>query len=308
MTRVLTRTWRRLPRYTQRATRTVAALLLATFPASAAPAAQQELSRDFQKTISLAAGQSVRIENKFGEVKVHGESGRDVKIFAKIHVQGDDNARAQSLLDKIQISVEQTSQGLRIATVYPDAHLVHVEVFGLRIGGRPSYSVDYDVAIPSDAPLTIKNSFGSVNTTGVHGNSDLENSHGALVVRDSGPVRLNNSFGSVDLVGAVGDAFINNSNAPVQASDIKGALDLRDRFGSITVRNIQGAASIVGGNGAVNVSDAGSAAIITSFGNAEIRNIRGDLTLHDNNGNVDISPSAAPPTSPTASAMSPSPT
>ena len=38
-------------------TRTAAALLLATLPASAAPAAQEELSRDFQKTVSLGAGQ-----------------------------------------------------------------------------------------------------------------------------------------------------------------------------------------------------------------------------------------------------------
>jgi hypothetical protein len=290
MTRVPTRPWQHLPRYARGAARTAAALLLAVFPASASPAAaQQELSRDFQKTISLDAGQTVRIENKFGEVRVHGESGRDVKISAKIHVQGDDKDRAQSLLDKIQINVEQSGQGLRIATVYPDNHLVRVEIFGLRIGGKPSYSVDYDVAIPSDAPLSIKNSFGSVNTTGTHGSSDLDNSHGSLTVRDSGPVRLNNSFGSIDLEGAAGDTFINDSNGSVQASSVKGALDLRNRFGSISVRDIQGAATIAGGNGAVTLSDVGSATVTTSFGSAEVRNVRGDLTLHDNNGNVEIS-------------------
>ena len=122
-------------------TRTAAALLLATLPASAAPAAQEELSREFQKTVSLGAGQSVRIENKFGEVKVHGESGRGVKILAKIHVQGDDRARAQSLLDKIQINVEQTSQGLRIATVYPDAHSVHVDRLTVQRTARRARSI-----------------------------------------------------------------------------------------------------------------------------------------------------------------------
>lgn len=54
--------------------------------ATAAHSAQEEVSKDFQKTVPLGAGQSVRVEHKFGEVKVHGESGRDVKISATIRV------------------------------------------------------------------------------------------------------------------------------------------------------------------------------------------------------------------------------
>jgi hypothetical protein len=263
-----------------------AALLspFAVTQAAPANAGQEQVSRDFQKTMPLGAGQSFQIENKFGEVRIHGESGREVKISATIRVQARSREEAETYAQKVQIDVQQVGDGVRVRTIYPDD-----EQKWFHIGKNTSYSVNYDIAVPSDAQLVVKNSFGSVTTSGVRGKSDIDNSHGSLTVRDIGPARLNNSFGSIELAQTSGDAFINDNNGSVQASDIKGALDLRNRFGSITVRQVQGAATISGGNGTVTLNEAGSATITTSFGSAEVRNVRGDLTLHDNNGNVDIS-------------------
>jgi hypothetical protein len=249
--------------------------------AAAAPA-QQEVTRDFQKTLPLNAGQSFRIENKFGEVRVHGETSREVKISATIRVQAHSREEAETSSQKIQIDVQQTANGVHVRTVFPD------EGRWFNLGKGTSYSVNYDVAIPADAPLFVRNSFGSVTAAGARARTDIENNHGSLTVRDSGSARLSNSFGSVDVTGASGDTSINDNNGSVQATDIKGPLEIRNRFGSITVRNVQGAANITGGNGAIIVSDTGSASITNSFGGVEVRNVRGDLTLHDNNGNVDI--------------------
>jgi hypothetical protein len=262
------------------ATAVLALLPLAT---TAANLGQEQVTRDFQKNLALAAGQSFRIENKFGEIRIHGESGREVKISATIRAQADSRDQAQSFADKVQIEVEQTSQGVQVRTIYPESTR---NWFGHK---NASYSVDYDVAIPSDAMLFVKNSFGSVNAAGVRSQSEFDNSHGSLNVRDTGAARLNNSFGSIELTGAGGDTSINDNNGSVQASGIKGALEVHNRFGSITVRDVQGAADITGGNGAVSVSEAGSARIITSFGSVDARNIRGDLIVRDNNGNVDVS-------------------
>jgi hypothetical protein len=252
--------------------------------AAAANPGQQEVSRDFQKTLTLNPGQSFRIENKFGEVRIHGESGRDLKISATIRVQANSREEADSYSQKIQIEVQQEGDGVRVRTIYPDERHWYI-----RVGKNPSYSVNYDIGMPADAPLFVKNSFGSVTSNGVHAKSEIENSNGSVTVHDSGPARLTNSFGSVDLAGASGDSSITDNNGSTEATDIKGALELRNRFGSITVRNIQGAANITGGNGTVTVSDTGSANVTTSFGSADVRNVRGDLTLHDNNGNVEIS-------------------
>jgi len=268
----------------RRRTLLCAATLLAVTasPARAANPGQEQVTRDFQKTLFLGAGQSFRIENKFGEIRIHGESSRELKISATIHAQADSREQAQTFADKVQIDVQQTAQGVEVRTHYPEENR---NWFGRK---NASYSVDYEIAMPSDAPLFVKNSFGSVNATGVRGKSEFDNSHGSLNVRDTGAVRLSNSFGSIELSGAGGDASVTDNNGSVQVSQVKGALEVRNRFGSITVREIGGAASITGGNGAVNLTDAASASITTSFGSVEARNIRGDLMVHDNNGNVDV--------------------
>jgi hypothetical protein len=260
-----------------------AALPLAAKSARAAEPAQDQVTRDFQKTLTLGAGQSVRIEHKFGEVRVHAETGRGVKISATIRAQASSHEEAESFAQKIQIEVRQNSEGVRIKTIYPDE-----ENKWFHNSKHSSWSVSYDIGMPGDAPLTVRNSFGTVEASGIHGVADIENSHGSLTVRDIGAARLNNSFGSIELGGAAGNLIVNDNNGSVSVDSVKGTLEVRNRFGSITAKNIQGAATITGGNGTVTLADAASANVTTSFGNVDARNIRGDLSIHDNNGNVDI--------------------
>src|SRR5229473_5117591 len=282
---------RHLPNYRRESLRRAMAtgllsamLLSAAKPARAAAASQEQVSRDFQQTVTLGAGQSVHIEHKFGSVRLHGESGREVKISATIRAQASSHEEAESFAKKIKIEVQQTGEGVRIKTIYPED-----EKRWFHSSKNSSWSVSYDIGMPSDAPITVRNSFGGVEITGVHGAADVENGYGTLNVRDAGSGRWNNAFGSIELIGAGGNVSVSDNNGSVQVSDVKGTLEVRNRFGSITTRNIQGAATITGGNGAVTLTDAASANITTSFGSVEARNIRGDLLVHDNNGNVEIS-------------------
>src|SRR5208282_5875376 len=182
-----------------------AVLLVSAFPALASENwPQDEVTRNFDKTLTLGAGQSVRIEHKFGELKVHAEPGREVKISAVIRAQASSHEEAESFAQKIQIEVQQTGEGISIRTIYPPE-----ENKWFHISKHSSWSVSYDIAIPSDAPLNIHNSYGGVDVARVHGAVDVENGYGSLNVRDAGPVRLTNAFGSIELEGAAGNAVIN---------------------------------------------------------------------------------------------------
>src|ERR1700690_363729 len=174
-----------------------AMLLFSTKPVLAANSAQDQVSRDFQQSVTLGAGQSVRIEHKFGSVKLQGEPGRDVKISATIRAQASSHEEAESFAQKIKIEVQQTGEGISIRTIYPPE-----ENRWFHISKHSSWSVNYDIAMPTDAPLNIRNSFGSVDVVRDHAAVDVENGYGSLSVRDAGAVRLNNSFGSIELAGA----------------------------------------------------------------------------------------------------------
>src|SRR5713101_3641384 len=259
-----------------------ALLVLAGKPALAANLGQEQISKDFQKTVTLGAGQSVSVEHKFGEDRLHGEAGRDVKISATIRVQASSREEAESFAQKIQIEVQQSSEGVRIKTIYPEE-----EKRWFHLSKSSSWSVSYDIGMPSDAPLTVRNSFGGVDAIGIHAATDIENSHGSLIVRDLGAARLNNSFGSIELNGAGGNVSVNDNNGSVQVSDVKGTLEVRNRFGSITTRNIRGDLSIRDNNGSVEISSIGGAADITnSFGNVTFSDVRGGVNCTTNNGRV----------------------
>jgi len=174
-----------------------AVLLLTAFPALASGTwPQDEVTRNFDKTLTLGAGQSVRVEHKFGEIKVHGESGREVKISAVIRAQASSHEEAESFAQKIQIEVQQTGEGISIRTIYPSE-----ENKWFHISKHSSWSVNYDIAVPTDTPLNVRNSYGSVNIARVHGAVEVENGYGSLTVQDAGPARLTNSFGSIELTG-----------------------------------------------------------------------------------------------------------
>ena len=117
-------------------------LLMAVPLVRGANAGQEQVSKDFQKTVSIGAGQGLHLEHKFGEVKIHGEAGSEVKISATIHAQADSRAEAESFAAAIRIEVEQTANGVSIRTVYPESS-------GIFHRNKASYSVDYDIAVPA---------------------------------------------------------------------------------------------------------------------------------------------------------------
>jgi hypothetical protein len=250
--------------------------------ASGLQAAQDTATRNFEKTLTLGANQTLSLESKFGEVHIRGESGREAKITATIRAQASTQNEANKDADEIKIEVSQDTNGIRIKTVYPEDHVV------LRIHKSSSYTVDYDIKVPMDAKLWLRTGFGNTDIRGVQGWADVENSHGQLTSHDSGSTKLVNSFGPVEASGATGNVWIVNNNGSVQVSAIKGALDVKDRFASITVSNIQGQVAISNGNGAVELTDAGASAISNSFGSITARNIHGDLTVNNNNGQIDV--------------------
>src|SRR5260370_24347122 len=94
-------------------------LLSKAKPIRAANAGQEQVSRDFHQAVTLGAGQSVRVEHKFGSISVHGESGREVKISATIRAQAGSHEEAESFAEKIKIQGHQTRQEVPIQTISP---------------------------------------------------------------------------------------------------------------------------------------------------------------------------------------------
>ena len=70
---------------------------------------QSTATRDFKKELTLGEGQTFSLEHKFGDVRIHAENRREVKIAATIHVQSHSQAEADKFADEVKIEVSQDS-------------------------------------------------------------------------------------------------------------------------------------------------------------------------------------------------------
>ena len=260
------------------------ALLLA---AACAPIAfarnQQEVTRNFDRTVTLAPGRGLQIESKFGVVVVRGAAQKDVVVHATIRTAAGNPSEAEELANRIKIGVDETASGISVRTIYPDEHS------GWFNFKNRSYSVSYDITYPETAPLNIRNEFGDVRVSESKGGSRIVSGHGALVLKNGkGSQQLDNSFGPVEVSGNDGDVAISNGNGAITVSDVTGRVNVKDRFGRIIVTKAGQGATIVNNNGAITLTDSGGVSSITnSFGAVTATGVRGDLTIRNSNGAVE---------------------
>ena len=134
--------------------------------------AREEYTRSFAKTVDLRQGQAVLVEHKLGDIVISTHPQLDVTIRAEIHVSASDRARAEQFANGIEILTDLSSSVFSIRTRYPerpDSFLGFNNV---------SYWVRYELTIPENAPLEVRNAFGGVSVSGLKANGDIRTSHG----------------------------------------------------------------------------------------------------------------------------------
>ena len=161
---------------------------------------REEYTRNFDKSLNLRQAQSLRVEHTLGDIDIHTHPQQDLTIHAEIHVSATDRTKAEQFANEVQIVTESSSPEFVIRTRYPES--------GNRSfagGNALSYSVRYELTVPENTPLTVRDAFGSVSVTGLKAESKIATSHGSIVFRDGkGAQRLDDSFGSIDVINNAG--------------------------------------------------------------------------------------------------------
>ena len=88
--------------------------------AGAAPQ-REEYTRNFQKSVTLAAGQGVRLEHSNGDIVVRTHGSSELRIDASIRVSAASQADAAAFGNEIRIQVEPTATAIWIRTSYPES-------------------------------------------------------------------------------------------------------------------------------------------------------------------------------------------
>jgi hypothetical protein len=105
---------------------------------------------------------------------------------------------------------------------------------------------------------------------------------------ETAPLELRNRFGSVTVQKLRAPASINNGNGNVVLTQGSGRQRVENSFGNVEVIANEGDVTVVNGNGWVRVSDIGGSAEITNrFGDVRITNVAKALTVLGGNSKVE---------------------
>ena len=230
-----------------------------------------EVTETFSRTVRLGRDGTFNLENVSGDITITGSGSNDVRIDATKRARAADDATARAILQELRIDVAERGGSVDVRTEY------------LR---RRNYSgsVDYTVAVPRDASVSLHSISGAVKVTNVNGDLRAESVSGGIQTTGVRRVRLAKSIS--------GDVSIADSESDdLTAGTVSGNVVMRN----VKARIVE--MQTVSGDLRLNDVDTEHAEMRSMSGNLEYagrlsRSGRYEFQTHS--GNVRVTPMGAP--------------
>jgi Putative adhesin len=115
-------------------------------------------------------------------------------------------------------------------------------------------SLDLGITVPAGLPVSVSDSFGALDASGLRGTVALSDNSGDLTgSRLTGNVRLADIFGTLSASGLAGSLWLDNNSGDIRADGLTGDTRLQDSFGTISVTGLA-AADVVARNNSGDIS------------------------------------------------------
>lgn len=164
-----------------RTRRTPAAFAVALALLVVAPALAVEVQERFDETYELAAGGEVSVANVNGAVVVEGWDRDEVRVVAVKKAKASTRARAEEVLDRIEVRVTRSGDRLEIDTRRPSSSN---SVFSWLFGSGVSGDVSYTVSVPRRTDVEVDTVNGKVLVRGVEGHVEADTTNGGIEMAD----------------------------------------------------------------------------------------------------------------------------
>ena len=243
-------------------------------------ASQNQVGYSVGFSVPPAHGQ-VRVHSSNGNLTVSSGTGRRIVV----------HGRLSGSFVRPTFSHTWTAYGLNLN---PQCHVP-----------AGNCSLNLGLTVPARLPVSVSESFGTLDAQGLHGTVTLwDNSGGLTASRLTGNVHLSNSFGPVTASGLGGSIRLDNSSGDIQAAGVVGNTWLQDSFGTISVTGLA-AADVVAGNNSGDISLTFTKVprqvnVTDSFGNITLVLPAGSATYRVATRNSFGSTTVSVPRSPTA--------
>ena len=137
------------------------------------------------QTIKVGEGSGIDLNHLSGDIRVTVGSASEIKIDATKRVRHRDANEARRLLDALRVDVNNFNGRVEVRTIYPRRGQ-----FGYSGGNNISASVDYVIAVPPGATVSLKSISGDISVTNVKGEVRAETVSGDVNVTGTPNVAL----------------------------------------------------------------------------------------------------------------------
>jgi DUF4097 and DUF4098 domain-containing protein YvlB len=187
------------------------------------------LTEQVTKTVRLGRQGAFELTSASGDIVITGGSGDDVRIDATKRVWNPIDAEARAMLQELQVQITERTGQVDVRTVLPE--------------GRRNFSaaVDYTIAVPSGASVSVRSVSGDVRVTNVRGELRAETVSGNLVLSSLGQLRaLKSVSGDIQIDGTEGSDFtMSTVNGAVTARNLKArTIDLTSVSGTVRFTDV----------------------------------------------------------------------
>jgi len=189
-----------------------------------------------------AAGVSrIVIIGRAGSLRVEGRAGTQVQATGTACVSD------RALLNDTRLTAQRYGSELRIEALVPDT------------GMFQRAALDFEVTLPPNIPVMIKDGSGSLTIAGTY-DLTVDDGSGSLQIRNiTGNLSVDDGSGSISISNVTGDVRIVDGSGSIEVEHIGGSVTIpSDSSGSVDIRDVKRNVTIESkGSGSISVADVG---------------------------------------------------
>lgn len=232
-----------------------------------APALQAKIERTVEKTFTVQPGGTLNVQTQGGNIRVEPGASDKVEVVAREVIRANDDAEADRLLSKLELTIEQSGNDVSATAKYGE------RTSGWFSGGWPPVQVSFTVKVPSRYNAELRTSGGDVTIGDLTGKIAGRTSGGNVTVGTiDGEVNVSTSGGNVSLASASGRTKLSTSGGNIKVTRVGGDADVSTSGGDIVVKEVAGVLHASTSGGDVTATFAGP--------------LKGDCTLRTSGGDV----------------------
>lgn len=163
---------------------------------------QVKVDKEYDQVFLLEPGDKVDVVNKYGEVIVQTWYKDSVRIKVNVEAKGKNDYAVSKAMRRINIELRKIGNLINAQTEVQKkggilSELVNeVSDYSNSLLSNQKFTVDYEIWIPADAPISIDNRYGNVYLATLEGDVSLSLAHGDIRGnRIEDRIDLSHSFG-----------------------------------------------------------------------------------------------------------------